>query len=128
MPHQMPHVMVDFRSARAGGKRMERPSTSVSNTPLPLRAAQYVRKSTEHQQLARMKIGTQGARSRRLCAWATTATGRRAQSSGQEAGPEPCLYQGVLGDHEVESLLQFFGQSSVLTQRAHVPLFLRDTQ
>jgi len=29
---------------------MEKPFTAVSNTPLPLRAAQYVRMSTEHQQ------------------------------------------------------------------------------
>ena len=39
-----------FDSARAGGKQMEKPSTAASNTPLPLRAAQYVRMSTEHQQ------------------------------------------------------------------------------
>jgi predicted site-specific integrase-resolvase len=35
---------------KVGGKRMEKPSASVSNTPLPQRAAQYVRMSTEHQQ------------------------------------------------------------------------------
>jgi len=29
---------------------MEKMPTAVSNTPLPLRAAQYVRMSTEHQQ------------------------------------------------------------------------------
>jgi len=29
---------------------MENPSAAFSNTPLPLRAAQYVRMSTEHQQ------------------------------------------------------------------------------
>jgi len=29
---------------------MEKPSTALTNTPLPLRAAQYVRMSTEHQQ------------------------------------------------------------------------------
>ena len=32
---------------------MEKPSIALTNTPLPLRAAQYVRMSTEHQRYSK---------------------------------------------------------------------------
>jgi predicted site-specific integrase-resolvase len=50
VPPDVAH-QVEFGSATIGGKRMEKSSSpTFSNTPVVLRAAQYVRMSTEHQQ------------------------------------------------------------------------------